>query len=129
MLTANAFTPGVLVNTLLGEQFTSTGNYHGCLAAAPAGVTESTALGNVTFSSQYCFARLTTPQMDFYSKDVEEAKWRHLKKRSFLEEGSQNWLLMRNRYPLALGLCAPSICTNEQLAEYLGKCKEYYRNI
>lgn len=120
VLNGNAFASSGIVNSLLIDRYTSLGDFLGCYGQGE--VTEETTNGPVTFSGKYCIASLTTPKLGYYSKEVESAKVAsHLT--THFEETAGKWLHLRNRFPMALGICAPSVCSTADLKDLIAKCE------
>lgn len=119
VINSNAFMSGDFVNSLISERFTSLGDFFTCfsLNETPFAATN----GSVSFGGKYCLARLKTPQLGYYSKSVEKSKFVNVT--SYFEQITNNWLVIRNRFPFALGICAPSICSSQELNVLIHKCK------
>lgn len=119
MINANTFYTNGFVNGLISDRYTSLGDFLGCISED--NITSTTANGEtISFSGKYCLASLTTPKLGYYTRDVQAAKFSNLT--NYLEDAASNWLNLRNRFPNALGVCAPSVCSQEELTTFIGKC-------
>lgn len=120
MINANTFSTNGFINGLISDRYTSLGDFLGCISED--NVTSTTASGEkISFSGKYCLASVTTPKLGYYSRDVQAAKFSNLS--NYLEDAASNWLVLRNRYPMALGICAPSVCSPQELTTLIGKCE------
>lgn len=119
MINANTFSTNGFVNGLISDRYTSLGDFLGCISEE--NVTSTTANGEkINFSGKYCLASLTTPKLGYFSREVQADKFRNLT--NYLENAASNWLVLRNRFPMALGLCAPSVCSPQELTTLISKC-------
>lgn len=118
VINANTFSTNGFINGLISDRYTSLGDFLGCISEA--NVSALTTNGEISFAGKYCMASLNTPKLGYYSRDVQAAKFGNLT--NYLEDAASNWLVLRNRYPMAMGICVPSVCSPQELTTLIDKC-------
>lgn len=101
---------------LVSEQFTTVGSFDECLSVRATKEDEQD-----WFEGKYCLATLTTPRLGYYTPREDIDKLTNHSTDYFTVLASK-WLQIQNRFPLALGICVPSLCTTQQVNAFTRKC-------
>ena len=117
VINANGFLSGdqTIIASLISHRFTTTGDFDGCLDV-------DASYNTPPFNGKYCLLQLETPQLA-YSTELNSTYPLYKSGSSFAMHLATEWLYIRNRFPLAYGICIPSICSGDEVEELIRACK------
>lgn len=129
VITANSIVTSNLASVLLAEEFSSLGRFDDCLDVLKRRNAKEVDL-KMTFTGKYCLVNVTTPRLPFissYSKNDKTAfsaeQSNPPRKDYFSGVLANSWLTLRNRFPLVLGICVPSVCSETEVELLMRKCE------
>lgn len=134
VITANSIVTSNLASVLLAEEFSSLGRFDDCLDVLvkrrKSGPEEMDP--KMSFTGKYCLVNVTTPRLPFissYSKNDKTAAFSAEQSNPLLPKDyfsgvlANSWLTLRNRFPLVLGICVPSVCSETEVELLMRKCE------
>ena len=130
-------TTNQLLANLASDQYISLGHFDQCLSVSGYNNIE-----NTSFRGKYCLAILSPPSkfslksfLYYDGKFVVDSNRPNVTKannydnnnnaENYLNETVRNWLMAGHRMPMVLPMCAPSLCTAQQLNTLLNQCNFY----
>lgn len=118
MINSNRFFTSDPISRLLSEETSSLGDFDDCLTVANVPIEGSAPSSKQQFSGMYCLVSVDSPPL---SVQVNQTNANQTAS-DHLQVIARKWLLAENGIQYLQGICAPSLCSSEQLTTLIRKC-------
>lgn len=118
MINSNGFFTSDPISRLLSEETSSLGDFDDCLTVANVPIEGSAPSPKQHFSGMYCLVSVDSPPLSVQVKQTSAKETAN----DHLQVIARKWLLAENGIQYLQGICAPSLCSSEQLTTLIRKC-------